>query len=108
MQIHGNGILNLPLDNNGRTKQHICDFIIDGSREFVVGIDDFPIETTEELVYGNNVLHVDYLLCVDENNEKFTLYDCIIIPLQCPKTREVKVIWKRYLLGYHIINEENE
>lgn len=108
MEIHGNSILNFPLDNNGHTKLHICNFTINEDREFVIGIDDFPIETTEELVYGNNVLHIDYLLCVDENNEKFTLYDCIIIPLQCPKTKEVKVIWKRYLFGYHIVNEENE
>lgn len=47
-------------------------------------------------------IYRNYLFCIDENGEAFTLYDCYIMPLQIP-VKQMKIIWNKCLLGYHLV-----
>lgn len=101
MRIHGIKIFGFPCGDT-ETSQQICDFYIEDDRhEFVIKVDDYPIEKASEL------LHREYLFCVDVNEKAFTLYDCYLMPLQIP-VKQMKIVWNKCLMGYHISNIESE
>ena len=101
MKIHGKKILDFPCGNIVK-EQQTCDFdICDDEHSFVIEVDDYPIQEALGLCNNNCSVHREYMYCMDENNEAFTLYDCFISPIQIP-VRQVKVIWNKCLYGHHI------
>ena len=107
MQIHGKKILGFPY-GDVTIAQQLCDFyIVDSNHEFVIEIDEYPIENALELICKNESVHRNYLFCLDENDEAFTLYDCYIMPMQIP-VKQMKIIWNKCILGYHIEDIQNE
>ncbi len=107
MQVHGNVILGFPLGDS-EIEQHFCDFyVIEGSHDFIIEVDDYPIKKDCDLVFRNEAIYRDYLFCRDENGEAFTIYDCYIMPMQIP-VKQMKIIWNKCLLGYHIENFQDE
>ena len=102
MKIHGNKILNFPIGEIDI--EQTCDFFIKrSSHDFIIETNSFSIEAALELYCKNESIHKDYLFCLDENKEKFTLFDCYIMPVQIP-VKQVKVIWNKCLLGEHFQN----
>lgn len=107
MQVHGKVILRFPFGDS-EIEQYFCDFyVIEGSHDFVIEIDDYPIEKACDLVYRNEAIYRDYLFCRDENGEAFTIYDCYIMPMQIP-VKQMKIIWNQCLWGNHIEKFQDE
>lgn len=107
MQIHGKIILGFPVGYS-EIEQYSCDFYLrEDSHDFIMEVEDFPIEKAFDLLFSNEAIHRDYLFCIDENNEHFTLYDCFIIPMQIP-VKQMKIIWNKCIFGYHIANLDDE
>ena len=107
MRIHGRKILGFPC-GDVEVEQQICDFYIEeDSHEFVIEVDDYPIEKAFDLLCRNESLHKECLFCVDENEKAFTLYNCYLMPLQIP-VRQMKIIWNKCLIGYHIEDIQSE
>lgn len=107
MQIHGKIILGFPY-GDVKIVQQLCDFyIVDGSHEFVIEIDEYPIEKALDLLCKNESVYRNYLFCLDENDEAFTLYDCYIMPMQIP-VKQMKIIWNKCILGHHIEDIQSE
>lgn len=107
MQVHGKVILGFPFGDS-KIEQHFCDFyVIEGSHEFVIEIDDYPTEEACDLVFRNEALYKNYLFCLDENGEAFTIYDCYIMPMQIP-VKQMKIIWNQCLWGCHIEKFQDE
>ena len=97
MRIHGRKILGFPC-GDVEVEQQICDFYIEeDSHEFVIEVDDYPIEKAFDLLCRNESLHKECLFCVDENEKAFTLYNCYLMPLQIP-VRQMKIIWNKCLI----------
>ena len=102
MKIHGNKILNFPIGEIDI--EQTCDFFIKrSSHDFITETNHFSIEAALELYCKNESIHKDYLFSLDENKEKFSLFDCYIMPVQIP-VKQVKVIWNKCLLGEHFQN----
>lgn len=107
MQIHGKKILGFPY-GDVEIVQQLCDFyIVEGSHEFIIEINDYPIEKALDLLYENESVYRNYLFCIDENGEAFTLYDCYIMPMQIP-VKQMKIIWNKCVLGCHIEDIQSE
>lgn len=107
MKVHGKKILSFPCGDIEK-EQLDCDFYFsDDNHDFLIEISDFPMHKAFELLENNCSIHRDYLYCIDENDEVFTLYDCFIIPMQIP-VKQVKIIWNKCLLGYHISDYQTE
>ena len=107
MQVHGKVILGFPFGDS-EIEQHFCDFyVIEGSHDFVIEVDDYPIEKACDLVFKNEAIYRDYLFCRDENGEAFTIYDCYIMPMQIP-VKQMKIIWNQCLWGNHIEKFQDE
>lgn len=103
MQLNGNQIVNFPYGNDIKKELKSKFDVIDEIHEFIVEIDDFPIEVAIDLCFSGRSLHAEYLFCITEEGEKFTLFDCYVMPMQYP-TKQIKVIWNKWLLGYHVTN----
>lgn len=107
MQIHGKIILGFPIGDS-EIEQYSCDFYLrEDSHNFIIEVEDYPIEKAYDLVCNNEAIQRDYLFCIDENNVHFTLYDCFIMPMQIP-VKQMKIIWNKCIFGYHIANLEDE
>ena len=107
MQVHGKIILGFPFGDK-EIKQHCCDFYFsDDSHNFIIDIDEYPIEKAFELLCSNESIYEDCLFCYDENGNAFTIYECYIKPMQIP-VKQMKIIWRRCLWGYHIKNFKDE
>ena len=107
MQIHGKTILGFPVGNN-EIEQYSCDFcLIEDSHDFIMEVEEYPIEKACDLLFSNEAIHRDYLFCIDENNVCFTIYDCFIIPMQIP-VKQMRIIWNKCIVGYHIANLDDE
>lgn len=107
MQIHGKKILGFPY-GDVEIEQQLCDFyIVGGSHDFIIETNDYPIEKALDLLYKNESVYRNYLFCIDENGEAFTLYDCYIMPMQIP-VKQMKIIWNKCLLGCHIEDIQSE
>ena len=65
MRIHGRKILGFPC-GDVEVEQQICDFYIEeDSHEFVIEVDDYPIEKAFDLLCrGSESLHKECLFCV--------------------------------------------
>ena len=58
MQVHGKVILGFPFGDS-EIEQHFCDFyVIEGSHDFVIEVDDYPIEKACDLVFKNDTIKV--------------------------------------------------
>ena len=98
MQVHGKIILGFPFGDK-EIKQHCCDFYLsDDSHNFIIDIDEYPIEKAFELLCSNESIYEDCLFCYDENGNAFTIYECYIKPMQIP-VKQMKIIWRRCLWG---------
>ena len=107
MQIHGKIILGFPV-GDGEIEQYACDFYLrEDSHDFIMEVEDYPIEKAFDLLFSNEAIHRDYLFCIDENHVHFTLYDCFIMPKQIP-VKQMKIIWNKCIFGYHIANLDDE
>lgn len=107
MQIHGKRILGFPVGNS-EIEQYSCDFYLrEDSHDFIMEVKAYPIEKACDLLFSNEAIHRDYLFCVDENDVCFTIYDCFIMPMQIP-VKQMKIIWNKCILGYHIANLDDE
>lgn len=111
--ISGKMIVNFPWNEEGQTQQCFSYFeIAEEDRNFELLTEDYPEETAWNLFCNRNSFHVDYLFCVDESDNPFTLYDCWITPKKLPVEENTKTIWQilwnRYLFGYHVQNENTK
>ena len=107
MQIHGKTILEFLVGDN-EIGQYSCDFYLrEDSHDFIMEVEDYPIEKACDLLFSNEAIHRDYLFCIDENNVEFTIYDCFIMPMQIP-VKQIKIIWNKCIVGYHIANLDDE
>lgn len=107
MQVHGKIILGFPFGDK-EIEQHYCDFYLrEDSHDFIIEIDNYPIEKACELLCSKELIYEDYLFCYDENCKAFTIYECHIMLMQIP-VKQMKIIWRRCLWGYHIENFQSE
>lgn len=110
MMIRGKMIVNFPWNEKGQTAQCFSYFeVTEEDRNFEFLTQDYSAETTWNLFCNRNSFHVDYLFCVDENSNPFTLYNCWISLKELPVGENTKtswqILWNRYLFGYHLQNE---
>lgn len=111
--IRGKMIVNFPWNEEGQTEQCFsCFEITEENRTFQFLTENYPVETAWNLFCNRNSFHVDYLFCVDESGNSFTLYDCWISLKELPVGENTKAIWQilwnRYLFGYHAQNENTQ
>ena len=107
MQIHGKMILGFPVGDD-EIEKYSCSFnLSEDSHDFIMEVADYPVEKACDLWFSNEAIHRDYLFCIDENNVSFTIYDCYIRPMQIP-VKQLRIIWTKCILGYHIANLDDE
>ena len=106
-------ILNFPWGKEGQTEQqHSLFDVTENERNFLFTTENYPADVAWDLFCNNDLFHVDYLFCLGENDELFTLYDCWISLKKLPVGENTETIWKilwnRYLFGCHVQNENTE
>lgn len=111
--IRGKMIVNFPWNKEGQAEQQYSLFdVTENGHNFLFSTENYPAEVAWDLFCHNDSFHLDYLFCVDENGEPFTLYDCWISLKELPVEENTKtvwqILWNRYLFGYHVQNENSQ
>lgn len=107
MKIKGKQILNFLVSEN--TKENItADFEIDHNKKrFSIDIEQSALQFYILKGLARELVHVDFMLCIDQKGIPFTLYDCYIFLTKIPDTI-IWIEWSRLLYGQHIEQDLSE